>query len=158
MKRYAIVGCALAGASLLAVAAARRGEHAEASTRAAADSVQVVALGRSDVARAARADLVAGVPVSGTLAPSLEVRIASPLSEVLEDVLVKEGQAVHRGQVLSRFRTRALEPAARSAEAQRRLAASDYARMQSLFKKGAVSQRDVEAAEVTLRATEATAA
>ena len=158
MKRYAIVGCALAGAALLAVAAARRGEHADASTRAAADSIQAVTLGGSDVARAARADLVAGVPVSGTLAPSLEVRIASPIPEVLEEVLVKEGQAVHEGQVLARFRTSTLEPAARSAEAQRRLAAADYERMQSLFKEGVVSQRDVEAAEVTLRAAEATEA
>jgi membrane fusion protein, multidrug efflux system len=158
MKRYVIVGCALAAVSLFAAAVARRGEHAGAATRSAADSAQVVALGRSDVARAARADLVAGVPVSGTLAPSLEVRIASPIPEVLEDVLVKEGQAVHQGQALARFRTRTLVPAARSAEAQRRLAASDYERMQNLFKEGVVSRRDVENAEVTLRAAEATEA
>jgi len=99
-------------------------------------------------------DLIAGVPVSGTLDPAVVIRIASPIPEVVEAVYVKEGEAVHQGQALARFRTGAVEPAAISAEAQRRLAASDYDRMQNLFKEGAVSQRDVENAEVSLRAAE----
>ena len=154
MKRYVIPG-ALACVVLIAVLAVRRGERAGAATRAAADSGHVAVLGGSDVARAARVDLIAGVPVSGTLDPALVIRIASPIPEVVEEVFVKEGQAVHRGQALARFRTSAAEPAALSAEAQRRLAASDHERMQSLFKEGAVSERDVENAEVTLRAAEA---
>jgi RND family efflux transporter MFP subunit len=154
MKRYVILG-ALAGLVLIGVLAGRRGERAGAATRAAADSGHVAVLGGSDVARAARVDLIAGVPVSGTLDPSLVIRIASPIPEVVEEVFVKEGQAVQRGQALARFRTSAVEPAALSAEAQRRLAASDYERMQNLFKEGAVSERDVENAEVSLRAAEA---
>ncbi|HKW40007.1 MAG TPA: efflux RND transporter periplasmic adaptor subunit [Gemmatimonadales bacterium] len=157
MKRYVIVG-AVAGVLLIGVLAARRGERAGAATRPAADSVRAAVLGSSDVARAARTDLISGVPVSGTLKPSLEVRIASPVAEVVDAVLVKEGQVVHAGQELARFRTSAVEPAARSAEAQRRKAASDYERMQSLYKEGAVSQQDVENAEVALRGAEATAA
>jgi RND family efflux transporter MFP subunit len=154
MKRYVIAGV-VAGAILVALVAARRAERAGAATRAGADSGPVVELGGSDVARAARVDLIAGVPVSGTLDPSVVIRIASPIPEVVEAVFVKEGEAVHAGQALARFRTSAVEPAALSAEAQRRLAASDYERMQNLFKEGAVSQRDVENAEVSLRAAEA---
>jgi RND family efflux transporter MFP subunit len=157
MKRYLILG-ALVVVALIAVAAGRRAERAGAAPRAAADSASVAVLGAADVARAARADLIAGVPVSGTLRPSLSIRIASPIAEVVEVVLVKEGQAVRQGQPLARFRASALEPAARSADARRRLAASDYERMQNLFKEGAVAQRDVENAEVTLRAAEASAA
>ena len=157
MKRYVIVG-AVAGVLLIGVLAARRGERAGAATRPVADSVRAAVLGSSDVARVASTDLISGVPVSGTLKPSVEVRIASPIAEVVEAVLVKEGQAVREGQVLARFRASALEPAARSAEAQRRKAASDYERMQSLYKEGAVSQQDVENAEVTLRGAEATEA
>lgn len=157
MKRYVIVG-AVAGVLLVGVLAARRGERAGAATRSSADSSRAAVLGPSDVARVARADLIAGVPVSGALKPSLEVRIASPIPEVVEAVLVKEGQPVREGQVLARFRTSALEPAARSAEAVRRKAAADYDRMQSLFKEGAVSQQDVETAEVTLREAEASEA
>jgi RND family efflux transporter MFP subunit len=157
MKRYVIVS-ALAGVLLIGVLAARRGERAGAATRPTPDSVRAAVLGASDVARAARVDLISGVPVSGTLKPSLEVRIASPIAEVVEGVFVKEGQAVHEGQELARFRASAVEPAARSAEAQRRKAASDYDRMQSLYKEGAVSQQDVENAEVALRGAEATEA
>lgn len=158
MKRYLILG-ALVVVALIAVAAAHRAERAGATpATTTADSSSVAVLGANDVARAARADLITGVPVSGTLRPALSIRIASPIAEVVQVVLVKEGQAVRQGQALARFRASALEPAARSADAQRRLAASDYERMQNLFKEGAVSQRDVENAEVTLRAAEASAA
>ena len=152
MKRYTMLGAltalSLAGAT---VAGCGKGEAAGQP----ADSVRTAILGPNDVTRAARRDLIAGVPVSGTLQPSLEVRIASPIPEVVDQVLVKEGQAVQRGQVLARFRTSAVEPAALSAEAQRRKAEADYARMQNLYKEGAVSEQDVESAEVALRAAQA---
>ena len=156
MRRYAVVSGLVA--ALTAGLGACRGEAREAAMRRGADSARVAVLGPTDVAPVIRADLVAGVPVSGTLEPAIDIRIASPIPEVLEAVLVKEGQAVRQGQVLARFRTNALAPAAASAEAQRRLAAADYERMQNLFKEGAVSQRDVENAEVALRAAEAAVA
>lgn len=152
MKRYTMLGAltalAFAGAG---IAGCGKGEAAGQP----ADSLRSAVLGPDDVARAARRDLIAGVPVSGTLQPSLEVRIASPIPEVVDQVLVKEGQAVQRGQVLARFRTSAVEPAALSAEAQRRKAEADYTRMQNLYKEGAVSEQDVESAEVALRAAQA---
>jgi len=157
MKRYLIAG-AIALVALVTVVAARRGERAGAATKTSADTAHAAVLSATDVAKAARTDLIAGVPVSGTLEPSLVIRIASPIPEVVEEVLVKEGEAVRQGQALARFRTSASEPAALSAEAQRRLAASDYERMQSLYKEGAVAERDVENAEVSLRAAEASAA
>jgi len=152
MKRYTMLGTlaalALAGAG---IAGCGKGTAAEQP----AGSVRIAVLGPDDVARAARRDLIAGVPVSGTLQPAVEVRIASPIPEVVEQVFVKEGQAVQRGQVLARFRTSAVEPAALSAEAQRRKAEADYQRMQNLYKEGAVSEQDVESAEVALRAAQA---
>ena len=155
-RRYVIVGAVL-GAVLIGLLIARRGERARAATQPA-EAGHAAVLGASDVARATTADLISGVPVSGTLEPSVSVRIASPIPEVIEEVMVREGDAVHRGQALARFRSSAVEPAAISADAQRRLAASDYERMQNLYKEGAVSQRDVENAEVSLRAAEANAA
>src|SRR6267378_3952376 len=83
MKRYMIVG-ALAGVVLIALVAVRRGERAAAATRTSDDSGRVVELGASDLARAARVDLVAGVPVSGTLDPAVVIRIASPILEVVD--------------------------------------------------------------------------
>ena len=156
MKRYMILG-ALASVLLAGVIIARCGRGAEAADTPA-DSARAAVLGPDDVAPVVRRDLIAGVPVSGTLQPAVEVRIASPIPEVVDEVLVKEGQPVQRGQVLARFRTNVLEPAALSAGAQRRKAQADYERMQNLYKEGAVAEQDVENAEVTLRAAEATEA
>jgi RND family efflux transporter MFP subunit len=76
----------------------------------------------------------------------------------VEDVLVREGDPVRKGQVLARFSTTSLAPQAASLEAQRRVAAADYERMKNLFAEGAVSQKDVENAELALRSAEAGAA
>jgi RND family efflux transporter MFP subunit len=144
-------------AAAAALAMACKGAEGAPGDSAAAEQPAIV-LGPRDVARAARADLLAGLPVSGTLAPAIDVRITAPISEVLEAVLVREGQRVRRGQALARFRTDVVRPAALSAEAQQRVAAADYERMQNLLKEGAVSERDVEVALAGLRAAEATAA
>jgi RND family efflux transporter MFP subunit len=103
-------------------------------------------------------DLATGLPVTGTLKPVKDVTITTPYPELIDAVLVKEGEAVRKGQPLARLRTESLAPAAASAEAQRRSADADYVRMQNLFKEGAVSQRDVETAEAQFRAAEALAA
>lgn len=151
MKPYAVVG-ALAGVALIVTLAARRGASGAAPQAAVTPPTM---LGAGDVAPAQRVDLVAGVPVSGTLEPAVDIRITSPVPEVVDAVLIKEGQAVRAGDVLARFRTIGLEPEALSAEARRRKAATDYERMQALLVEGAVSRNDVENAEVALRAAEA---
>ena len=155
MKRYLVIGGALVLVLVVALAA-RKGSGKRGA--GAADSTHTLVLGAGDVARVAATDLVAGVPVSGTLHPMVDIRIASPIPEVLEAVYVREGQAVQEGQALARFRTDAAGPAALSAEAAVRLDSADYVRMQNLFKEGAVSERDVQNAEVVLRAAQATAA
>ena len=143
MKRYQVVG-ALAGVALIVIVAAQLSGRGEAATPPAGDERPALILGAADVATVGRADLVAGVPVSGTLQPAVVVKIASPVPEVVEVVFVKEGQVVGRGEVLARFQTGVLLPDVLSAEAKRRMATSDHERMENLFKEGAVSQRDVE--------------
>jgi RND family efflux transporter MFP subunit len=115
-------------------------------------------LASQDLAPVVRTDLATGLPVQGTLEPSVDVQIVAPYPDVLDDVLVKEGQAVRKGQVLARFRMESVTPAAAGAEAQRRTAAADYARMKNLLAEGAVAPRDLENAEAGLRAAEAQAA
>jgi RND family efflux transporter MFP subunit len=151
MTRYTrlVVGAAV----ILAACGGVEGAPGEGAAAAPA-----IVLGPRDVAVVARADLVAGLPVSGTLAPAIDVRLTAPVAEVVAEVLVREGQRVQRGQVLARFRTDIVRPAALSAEAQQRVAAADYERMQNLLKEGAVSERDVEVALAQLRAAEAVAA
>jgi RND family efflux transporter MFP subunit len=155
MKRYFAIAGALALVFVF-VLAARKGNARKSG--AASESTHTLVLGGGDVSRAGAADLIAGVPVSGTLHPMVDIRIASPIPEILEAVYVREGQAVTEGQALARFRTDAAGPAALSAQAAVRLDSADYVRMQNLYKEGAVSERDVQNAEVVLRAAQATAA
>jgi RND family efflux transporter MFP subunit len=152
MRRAAAVALAAA------LAAAVAGCGASAGKEAAARGPDVAVLAASDLAKVGRADLATGVLVQGTLQPARDVNLAAPFPEVLDEVTVKEGQAVAAGQVLARFRATSIAPAAAGAEAARRVAAADYARMQSLFQEGAVSQRDLDGAEAQLRAAEAQAA
>lgn len=149
---------AMRAVAILLAAAALAGCGNSAARRDGARDESVARLAQRDVATATRADLATGVAVQGVLEPAVDVRIVAPFPEVLDEVLVKEGQAVGRGQVLARFRTTAMAPAAASAEAARRVAAADHTRMQNLFREGAVSQRDLDAAEAQLRAAEAQAA
>jgi RND family efflux transporter MFP subunit len=113
-------------------------------------------LAASDVATVTRTDLVAGVPISGTLSPSVDINLSAPMAEVIEEVPVREGQSVMKGQVLARFRLGTVEATARSAQAQLKIAASDFERQKNLFQEGAVSQRDVETAEAAWRMAQAT--
>jgi membrane fusion protein, multidrug efflux system len=125
----------------------------------AADAVQdPVVLTAGDLASVTRADVETGVPVQGTLKPVADVTIIAPVADVVEQMLVKEGQAVQRGQVLARMRMTSVAPVAASAEAQRSIAAADLKRMQNLLQAGAVAERDVENAAAQLKAAEATAA
>ncbi len=124
-----------------------------------AETVQdAVVLTAGDLATVARADVESGVPLQGTLTPVADVEIIAPVADVVEQMLVKEGQAVRQGQVLARMRTTSIAPAAAGAEAARRVAAADLQRMQNLFRAGAVAERDVESAEAQLKAAEAVAA
>ncbi|MFI5370651.1 MAG: efflux RND transporter periplasmic adaptor subunit [Candidatus Eisenbacteria bacterium] len=112
-------------------------------------------LAATDVALSARTDLVAGLPVSGTLTPATEVLIGAPLAEVIEEVPVREGQIVHKDELLARFRDQALGPAAAGADAELKAAAAEYDRAQNLFKAGAMSKRDVESAEARWKSAQA---
>ncbi len=113
-------------------------------------------LSADDLALAAREDLVAGVPVSGTLEPGWQAHVTSPLDDVIEQVLVREGERVRRGQVLARFRLDAVRADAASTAARLKSARSDYERQQNLYREGAVALRDVESAEADWRAAQAT--
>jgi len=123
-----------------------------------ADVQEAALVSSQDLTSAVRTDLASGVPVQGTLEPSVDVHVIAPFPEILDAVLVKEGQAVRKGDVLARFRVESIGPAAASADAQRRMAAADYTRMQNLLKEGAVSPRDLENAEAAFKAAEAAAA
>lgn len=146
-----------ATAAPLASGCSSRADQPPAAKEAAAapGTADEVLLAATDVAAATRLDLAAGVPVSGTLAAGWEAHITSPFDDVLEEVVVREGQRVAKGQVLGRFRQDIMATAATSAAARLKSAAADFERQRNLLAEGAVSQRDLEAAEAAWRAAEA---
>lgn len=159
--RFLLTAAALAAAITLAGCGGRSGDaghgagKASAASAAAAPAGGEALLAPTDIAVARRADLAAGVPVSGTLAPGLEARVTSPFDDVLEEVVAREGQRVAKGEVLARFRMTAYEADLASARAALKSAQADHERMQNLFAEGAVSRRDVESAEAAWRAAQA---
>lgn len=165
MTPHRIVPAAAALAAILFLSGCSGGQHADAGGKADADTHAASAatlgdagdalLAETDVAVARRADLAAGVPVSGTLTPGLQARVTSPFEDVLEEVVAREGQRVAKGEVLARFRLGSVEADAASARAQLKSAQADHERMQNLYKEGAVSERDVESAEAAWKAAQA---
>jgi RND family efflux transporter MFP subunit len=142
--------------ALLAVSVGGCGSKAPSRGTTAADSTADAALlAASDLATAAHVDLTTGVPVSGTLAPGWQANITSPFDDLVNDVLVREGESVAAGQVLARFRDELVASSAASARARLKSAAADYERQRNLLAEGAVSQRDLEAAESAWRAAQA---
>ena len=140
---------------LAALALTGCGKPEHGAAKAAGAPADTAMLAAADVATVTRGDLTAGVPVSGNLAPGWRARVTSPLDEVVQDVLVREGQRVAKGQVLARFRMDAVETAAASARAQLKSAQADYERQKNLLREGAVSERDLESAEAAYRAAAA---
>lgn len=130
------------------------GGDAKSAAKKGADAGAAL-LAATDVGRVVKTDLAAGVPVSGTLTPAVDVKITAPMAEAIEAVLVAEGQAVAKGQVLARFRVIALEASARSAQAQLKIASADYERQKNLLAEGAVSEHDVETAEAAYHVAQA---
>ncbi len=150
------VPVALAAVLVLSGCSKHDGAEPETASAATPDTnAAPMLLAASDVAAVVKADLHAGVPVSGTLEADREANLTSPLDDVVEEVFVREGQRVAEGQALARFRLTSVTPAAASAAAQLKVAAADRDRMRNLFAEGAVSQRDVDAAEAAYRAADA---
>jgi RND family efflux transporter MFP subunit len=147
--RWMFRGAAVA--ALIAVAGCGgKGETATAKKSGAAADTALLAA--ADLATVTRHDLSAGVPVSGTLTPGWQARVTAPLDDVLQDVTVREGERVTKGQVLARFRLGSVEADAAAARANLRSATADWERQKNLLAEGAVSERDVETAESAYRA------
>jgi RND family efflux transporter MFP subunit len=117
----------------------------------------VVTLAASDISRVRRDTIEDAIAITGDLRPIESVDVKSHLEGDLLRVLVREGERVTQGQLLARFESSEQESAQASAEADRVAAASELSTAQwnleqtnELFRAGAVSERDLKAAQQTL--------
>lgn len=126
------------------------------------DPVTQVLVSSSDVLRVEDRRLESGVSFTGELRPSQTVEITARFAGDLDDVLVREGQHVGRGQALARFRPRDVRDALEAADAQLlaaqaglRAAENAERRARKLLDAGAAAPSDLEAAEAQRTAAQA---
>jgi RND family efflux transporter, MFP subunit len=123
----------------------------------------------TDVATISKGTIEDGTALTGDLRPIETIDVRARIDGDILGVLVREGQQVSAGQVLARFESTEQESTQKSAEADRAAARADLTNAQwtleqdaSLFKAGAIAERDyknaqqaVATANARLAATEA---
>jgi RND family efflux transporter MFP subunit len=113
-----------------------------------------ITLAATDVATIAPSSIEAGVALTGDLRPIETIDVRARIEGDLSNVYVREGQQVAAGQLLARFEAEEQESSHKSAEADVAAAKTDLANAQwtfeqdaSLFKAGAIAERDYKNAE-----------
>ena len=113
-----------------------------------------VTLAATDVATVKRGSIEEGIAITGDLRPIESVEVRARIEGDLVGVYVREGARVQQGQVIARFEASEQESGLASAEADRVAAQSELAtaewnleQSRELFKAGAISERDLKAAE-----------
>ena len=127
-----------------------------------------ITLAATDVATVAPMTIEDGVALTGDLHPLETIDVRSRIEGDLMQVYVREGEQVAAGQLLARFEASAQESSRASAEADRVAANAELANAQwtleqnqSLFKAGAIAERDLKTSQqavATARARLAAAA
>ena len=121
-----------------------------------------ITLAASDVATIAPGTIEDGTPLTGDLHPSETIDVRARIDGDLTNVYVREGEQVAQGQLLARFESTEQESSQKSAEADRAAARADLANAQwtleqdaSLFKAGAIAERDYKNAQQTVASSSA---
>ncbi|MEO6525616.1 MAG: efflux RND transporter periplasmic adaptor subunit [Gemmatimonadaceae bacterium] len=121
-----------------------------------------VTLATTDVATVATATIEDGVALTGDLRPSETIDVRARIAGDLMAVYVREGQQVGAGQLLARFEASEQESSRASAEADRVAARADLSNAEwtleqntSLFKAGAIAERDLKNSQQAVAASRA---
>ena len=121
-----------------------------------------ITLAPTDVATVAPTTIEDGVALTGDLRPSETIDVRSRIEGDLTDVYVREGQQVGAGQLLARFESSTQESSRASAEADRAAANAELTNAQwtldqneSLFKAGAIAERDLKVSQQAVIAARA---
>jgi membrane fusion protein (multidrug efflux system) len=121
-----------------------------------------ITLAATDVATIALSTIESGAALTGDLRPIETIDVRARIEGDLTNVYVREGQQVSSGQLLAQFEAVEQESSHKSAEADVAAARTDLANAQwafeqdaSLFKAGAIAERDYKNAEQAVSASRA---
>lgn len=116
-----------------------------------------ITLAATDVATVAPMTIEDGVALTGDLHPIETIDVRARIEGDLEAVYVREGDQVRAGQLMARFEASEQESGRASAEADRVAANAELANAQwtleqnqSLFKAGAIAERDLKVSQQTV--------
>jgi membrane fusion protein, multidrug efflux system len=121
-----------------------------------------ITLAATDVATVTPTTIEDGVALTGDLRPSETIDVRSRIEGDLTTVYVREGDQVSAGQLLARFEASTQESSQASAEADRAAASAELTNAQwtleqnqSLFKAGAIAERDLKVSQQSVSAARA---
>lgn len=121
-----------------------------------------ITLASTDVATIAKGTIEDGTALTGDLRPIETIDVRARIDGDILSVSAREGEQVSAGQVLARFESTEQESSQKSAEADREAARADLTNAQwtleqdaSLFKAGAIAERDYKSAQQTVSAANA---
>jgi membrane fusion protein (multidrug efflux system) len=121
-----------------------------------------ITLAATDVATISPGTIEDGTPLTGDLHPSETIDVRARIDGDLTNVYVREGEPVAAGQLLARFESTEQESSQKSAEADRAAARADLANAQwtleqdaTLFKAGAIAERDYKNAQQSVASSSA---
>ena len=141
---------------------ARTGSNAGKARPAAAKPGPSITLSAADVTTIAPGTIEDGTALTGDLRPSETIDVRARIDGDLTNVYAREGQQVAEGQLLARFESNEQESSQKSAEADRAAARADLANAQwtleqdaSLFKAGAIAERDYKNAQQSVASSSA---
>lgn len=137
---------------VLLLAAACGGSEAE--TAIVADEPTML-LGARDIATVSLETIASGISITGSLDAAQRVEIKSQLAGQLDRVTVDRGSSVRRGQLLAAIDARGTRAQLASAQASLEAAERDFRAADTLYKAGAISERDFVQAKVARDASEA---
>lgn len=121
-----------------------------------------ITLASTDVATIAKATIEDGTALTGDLRPIETIDVRARIDGDILSVNAREGEQVNAGQLLARFESTEQESTQKSAEADRAAAHADLTNAQwtleqdaSLFKAGAIAERDYKSAQQAVAAANA---
>lgn len=145
------------GAGVLRALSARKAQQAAVAASANQGVQSGVELAPGDVIQAQVRELSQGLAVSGALRAVNSAFIRTRVPGELQDLKVREGDAVQAGQVLARievtefqFRLRQAQDQAESAKAQIDIAQRQYNNNKALVAQGFISQTALDTSQATL--------
>ena len=153
------------GSASTSAGAPPAGPPGTAGTRTAAAGARPspsITLAATDVATIATGTIEDGTALTGDLRPIETIDVRARIDGDILSVSAREGQQVGAGQVLARFESTEQESSQKSAEADRAAAHADLTNAQwtleqdaSLFKAGAIAERDYKNAQQSVAASNA---